>query len=151
MNNRKWDGSSAVDQAGFLTDSLAFPDSEDWNEYLISISQGKEAIGAPVYFFFHIGTCNLTGKSQLVNLDEIARIAKKYDLYVCVEGAADKATGTVEINRGLSTDRAKYIAKELLKRDVDKDHIKAVSLGGIQENTPDAASRRTRILLYYKK
>ena len=24
MNNRKWDGSSAVDQAGFLTDSLAF-------------------------------------------------------------------------------------------------------------------------------
>ena len=55
MNNRKWDGSSAVDQAGFLTDSLAFPDSEDWNEYLISISQGKEAIGAPVYFFFHIG------------------------------------------------------------------------------------------------
>lgn len=103
-----------------------------------------------MYFFFHIGICNLTDKSQLLNLDEIARIAKKYDLYVCVEGAADKATGTVEINRGLSTDRAKYIAKELLKRDVDKDHIKAVSLGGIQA-TPDATSRRTRILLYYKK
>lgn len=137
-------------QIGFLTDSLAFSDSEDWNEYLISISHGKEAIGAPVYFFFHIGICNLTDKSQLLNLDEIARIAKKYDLYVCVEGAADKATGTVEINRGLSTDRAKYIAKELLKRDVDKDHIKAVSLGGIQA-TPDATSRRTRILLYYKK
>ena len=43
------------------------------------------------------------------------------------------------------------VNEELLKRNVDKDHIKAVSLGGIQENTPDAASRRTRILLYYKK
>ena len=151
LNNRSWNGSPTSNMVPFPADSLDFSADGDWNEYLTLVSQGKEAIGAPVYFFFHMGTCDLTDRSQLVNLDEIARIAKKYNLFVCVEGAADKATGTEEINRDLSNERARYISKELLKRHIDKDHIKAISLGGVSENVPDAASRRTKIMLFYKR
>ena len=112
--------------------------------------EGKSAIGAPIYFFFHIGTNNLTDESQLVNLDEIARIAKKYDLYVRVEGAADSAMGTTEGNKSLSTNRSKYIGQQLLDRGIRASHIKAVSLGGVEQDVPDAANRRTKVTLYLK-
>lgn len=39
-------------------------------------------IGAPVYFFFTLNTARLTDVSQKLNLDELARVAKKYDLHV---------------------------------------------------------------------
>ena len=150
LNSKNWDG-TGWEELPFPTDSVDQTETADWNEYLLKVSQGKTAIGAPVYFFFHIGTCDLIDNSQLVNLDEIARVARKYGLYVHVEGAADKATGTEEINRGLSADRARFIARELVKRKVGKDHVRVFSLGGVKEGVPDAASRRTKILLYYKR
>ena len=51
-------------------------------------------LGAPIYFFFELGTDNLIEESQLVNIDEIARVAEKYGLGIEITGAADKATGT---------------------------------------------------------
>ena len=85
-----------------------------------------------------------------MNLDEIARIAKKYDLHICVEGAADSATGTPEGNDRLSTNRSKYIGQQLLDRGVIASHIKVGSLGGVDEDVSDVASRRTKVTLYLK-
>ena len=104
-------------------------------------------IGVPVYFYFKINTNQLVDKAQLSNLDEIAKLAKRTDYTITVSGAADSATGTGEINRELSKARARYIAQELIKRGIEKEHIKAVSRGGIDDFTPTEANRNTCVIV----
>ena len=113
-----------------------------------SLSQGnKVAISVPIYFYFKLNTAKLVDKSQLVNLNEIAKIAKEQNLTIHISGAADKATGSNKRNRHLSIERAKYICKQLMKRGVDKDAMKATSLGGIEQFSPKEANRFGVILL----
>ena len=159
LKNRQWDGHSELPDSTWNATSGKMDATDDmndntdinsFNDYINSLLEGKLAVGAPIYFFFHIGTSNLTDESQLVNLDEIARIAKKYDLHICVEGAADSATGTPEGNDRLSTNRSKYIGQQLLDRGVIASHIKVGSLGGVDEDVSDVASRRTKVTLYLK-
>ena len=115
---------------------------------LDSLSQNtKVAIGVPVYFYFKLNTAKLVDKSQLANLDEIAKIAKEQNLTIHISGAADKATGSNKRNRHLSIERAKYIGKQLMKRGVSKDSMKATSLGGINQFSPKEANRFAVILL----
>ena len=122
--------------------------TRDADDYLALIQSGDICLGAPIYFFFNLGTTNLVNTSQLVNLDEVARIANKHGLSVRVIGAADSATGTTTINNGLSQARANYIATELHKRGMASGTITIVSEGGIDEYSPNEANRHTRIMLY---
>ena len=120
------------------------------SDYLALINSGNGCIGSPVYFFFEVGTAKLTDKSQLVNLDELARVAKKYGLSVTVVGAADAATGTAVINDALSISRADYIATELVKRGLAVEHITKVGKGGISDYNPTEANRHTKVQLFMK-
>lgn len=120
-----------------------------FTEYLSLIESGEECIGAPIYFFFTLGTNRLTDASQLVNIDELARVAKKYGLAVSVAGAADSATGTPDINNTLSVARADFIVAELLKRGIPAEMIHTVSNGGIADYTPIEANRHTRVELRF--
>lgn len=86
--------------------------------------------------------------SYIVNLDEVARIAKKYGLKVKVIGAADSATGSEAINDNLSRSRARFIAEELMKRGMENGTISQIFDGGIDDYSPNEANRHTRILLY---
>ena len=90
----------------------------------------------PIYFFFHLGTSNLLNPSQLINLDEVARISKQYGLHIKVIGAADSATGTESINTALSRSRADYIARELVQRGIPTGNITATHTGGIVDYPP---------------
>lgn len=117
-------------------------------EYLALISSGKKCVGRPILFFFNLGTSNLTDSSQLVNLDEIARVAKTYGLSVRVTGAADSATGTASINSGLGNDRADYIISELQKRGIAPSFITKINRGGIDTLTPNEANRHCKIELF---
>ena len=105
------------------------------------------AIGVPVYFYFKLNSAKLVNNSQLANLDEIAKISKEQNLTIHISGAADSATGTKNRNRKLSIERARYIGKQLLKRGVNKDNIKATSLGGIHQFSPKEANRFGVVLL----
>ncbi len=105
------------------------------------------AVGVPVYFYFKLNTSKLVDKSQLSNLDEIAKIAKEQNLTVHISGAADSATGNAQTNRRLSKERARYIGKQLLKRGVNKENLKATCLGGINQFSPKEANRFTVVLL----
>lgn len=105
------------------------------------------AIGVPVYFYFKLNSANLVNNSQLANLDEIAKIAQEQNLTIHISGAADSATGSKNRNRKLSIERARYISKQLLKRGVSKDNIKATSLGGIHQFAPKEANRFGVVLL----
>ena len=120
------------------------------SDYLSFINSGNECIGSPVYFFFELGTAKLTDKSQSVNLDELARVAKKYGLSVTVVGAADAATGAADVNDRLSISRADYITTELVKRGLAVDVITKVGKGGISDYNPTEANRHTKVLLYMK-
>lgn len=109
---------------------------------------GNAALGAPIYFFFELGTDNLVEESQLVNIDEIARVAKKYGLKIEITGAADKATGTEMINSNLGSLRASFIAVGLKERGIKDDMIKTFSKGGIDDYTPGKANRNAVVRLF---
>lgn len=118
--------------------------------YLTELSQGKSCIGAPIFFFFELGTNHLTDASQLVNLDEIARIAKQYNLSIRICGAADSVTGTSDINHSLGASRSEYIYLQLLHRGMDKSRISKVNKGGINAYIPKEANRHTSVMLFLK-
>ena len=101
-----------------------------------------------MFFFFKIGTTQLVDASQMVNLDELARVAKTYHLKVSVAGAADYATGSDGINKPLSKSRADYITQQLMARGIDKSMIMSKSEGGIDEYSPVAANRHTAVRLF---
>ena len=119
------------------------------NAYLSAILNGQEYIGAPIYFFFHLGTDVLTEKNQVMNLDEIARVANKHGLQVKVIGAADSATGTESINDNLSRQRAEYIRRLLLDRGVDDSRVYTIYAGGIDKYSPAEANRNTCVVLSF--
>lgn len=100
--------------------------------------------------FFELGTSRLTDASQLVNLDEQVRVAKKYDLYVKVTGAADSTTGTTNIKNALSVLQADYIASELNKRGLPTDRIIKNSKGGISDYVPTETNRYTKVELFFR-
>lgn len=71
----------------------------------------------------------------------------KLGLTIHISGAADSATGSKNRNRKLSIERARYIGKQLLKRGMNKDNIKATSLGGIHQFVPKETNRFGVVLL----
>ena len=86
----------------------------------------------------------------MVNLDEQVRVAKKYDLYVKVTGAADSTTGTTNIKNALSVLQADYIASELNKRGLPTDRIIKNSKGGISDYVPTETNRYTKVELFFR-
>ncbi len=132
-------------------DSICTPnlpaDYSSWNSYIADITSGKVGIGAPVYFFFTLATDKLTDESQLINLDELARIAINYNLKVRISGAADSATGTEGINESLSKQRASLLAKLMIERGVNKENIVTQYEGGINKFSPVQANRNSCVVL----
>ena len=136
-NNRQCDADTTVDSASSPAD------------YLALLQSNNSCIGSPVYFFFELGTTDLTDASQLVNLDELARVAKKYGLSITVTGAADSNTGTPAINDTLSVSRANFIADELQKHGIPSECITKHAAGGINTYSPSEANRHTRVELHF--
>lgn len=102
----------------------------------------------PVYFFFELGTTDLTEPSQGINLDALAHVIIRHGLHVTVTGAADSMTGTEEINDRLGRARAEYIARELVRRGVAPDWIEKADIGGISDYTPLEGNRHTQVRLF---
>ena len=162
LANRGWDGNPntmprAMQKRNgmedtediYSLDSLFNNSGVTGNAYLSAMLNGQEYIGAPIYFFFHLGTDVLTEKNQVMNLDEIARVANKHGLQVKVIGAADSATGTESINDNLSRQRAEYIRRLLLDRGVDDSRVYAIYAGGIDKYSPAEANRNTCVVLSF--
>ena len=162
LANRGWDGNPntmprAMQKRNgmedtddiYSLDSLFNNSGVTDNAYLSAMLNGQEYIGAPIYFLFHLGTDVLTEKNQVMNLDEIARVANKHGLQVKVIGAADSATGTESINDNLSRQRAEYIRRLLLDRGVDDSRVYTIYAGGIDKYSPAEANRNTCVVLSF--
>lgn len=115
-------------------------------EYHAQIGQ-DDCLGAPIYFFFELATAKLVDNSQLVNLHKIVRVANKYNLKVEVTGAADSATGTIQINENLGNLRAKFIADYLVINGIPAENISIRSEGGIDSYQPHEANRNAIVRL----
>ena len=146
LANKDWDGISDTT----LVDSLVDSTATAANKYLHVIKSGKKYIGAPIYFFFKIGTHELTENAQFINIKEVAEVIKKYGLQARIIGAADSETGMPEINERLSVERADYIAGLLKAHGVDESHIQKKHRGGIDSYEPLNGNRNTCVVLYFK-
>lgn len=163
INNKGWDGNTenmpkAMKKRGdnydkesekALNEFYNDTDETEWSAYLSAMKDGKECIGAPIYFFFNLGTDVLTETNQLLNIDEIVKVAKKYNLHVRITGAADSATGTEAINDSLSTKRADYIKRLMIDRGIGSEYISTHSEGGIDDFSPIDANRNSCVILTF--
>lgn len=124
----------------------------DKNRFAASMNkifEGRDSIlNQPVYFFFKKGTTKLTDKSQLVNLDEIARVANSHEITLRIDGAADSATGSRKGNVALSKKRATYIFKQLMKRGVPSGRMKIFAHGGVNEHERPEEDRNSKVSVY---
>jgi len=166
LRNRKWNGDKDIldgtsDNMAKLEQNTGVGNSSDydkaspsdaamWNDYLISMSRNRECIGAPVYFFFRLNTAELTDASQSLNIDEIARIAKKYDLRIRITGAADSATGSSFLNKELSQSRASFIGQQFQQRGIEENQIVMIGKGGIADFSPKEVNRQTKVELFFE-
>ena len=124
-------------------------DSSTVEGYLSAMKDGMEPIGAPVFFFFRMGSDELTEVSQLLNIDVLARIARTHRLRVGITGAADSATGSERINSSLSRRRAETVRTLLVQRGVDESLITTSYEGGINDYSPVQANRHTCVTLSF--
>ncbi|MDY4852762.1 MAG: OmpA family protein [Prevotella sp.] len=109
--------------------------------------QIKIGLGVPVYFFFQLNSDRLVDNSQIVNLDDIAQIAKEGNLKVLISGAADSATGTQSGNHELGQRRANFIAKSLVERGINNSQIQIQNFGGIDKYEANEANRFTIVVI----
>ena len=124
-------------------------DSSTVEGYLSAMKDGMEPIGAPVFFFFRMGSDELTEVSQLLNIDVLARIVRTHRLRVGITGAADSATGSERINSSLSRRRAETVRTLLVQRGVDESLITTSYEGGINDYSPVQANRHTCVTLSF--
>ena len=161
LSNKGWDGNPETMPKAMKKRMNTMTDDDDNNSngmeplfagspydgYLSAMINGSEYIGAPIYFFFRLGTDELTEVSQLLNIDEIARVAKKHHLKVRISGAADSATGNERINNSLSQKRAHYIKALMVQRGIEESLITTTYEGGIDDYSPIQANRQTCVTL----
>lgn len=134
MDSEEWE-TDGDGKNGGLTDGTA------------NTNQMRIGLGIPVYFFFQINSDKLVDDSQMVNLDDIAHIAKQENLKVLISGAADSATGTQSGNQELGQRRANYIARSLVERGINESQIQIKNFGGIDKYEANEANRFTIVVL----
>ena len=147
IRNRGWDGTP--DSYRPMLNSQG--EGTGMSDYELATGGEKMAVGSPIFFFFRIGSCEMTEKAQVINIDEMAKVAVKNDLWIEITGAADSKTGNENTNDRLSARRADCIARLLRERGVQEDHITTSHEGGIDRYEPFTANRNTRVILYLRK
>lgn len=148
LRNKGWNGNEE-DYTPMVanTDTIS---QENPEQYFQVMQDGKIFVGAPIFFFFRIGTDELTEKAQVINIREVANVIKKYGLHARIVGAADSQTGTAYINERLSAKRADFIAVKLMEQGVPDTHIQKQYRGGISSYEPLTGNRNTCVMLYFK-
>lgn len=151
LRNKGWNGNED-EYKPMLADNNDSTNATEMapEQYFQVMKDGKIFVGAPIFFFFKIGTDELTEKAQVINIKEVASTIKKYGLYARIVGAADSQTGTAYTNERLSAKRADYIAALMREQGVSEDHIQTQYRGGISSYEPQTGNRNTCVMLYFK-
>lgn len=92
--------------------------------------------------FFNINSTKIASKKDLVNVKEIAEVAKAKGAKLVVTGYADSKTGSAARNQTLSEGRAQTVVEELVKMGVNRSNIEVVAKGGVADLDPYDYNRR---------
>ena len=101
----------------------------------------------PLSIFFNKDSYQLMSRRDLVNLQEIARVAMEKGWKIRLRGSCDSATATPEYNQRLSENRCNKIKLELMDMGVPESQFILVPVGGVKELDPTEFDRRVLIEL----
>lgn len=104
-------------------------------------------VGSPASVFFNLNSAKIASRRDLVNVQDIANVAKENDNTIVVTGYADSATGTDAINTRLAQQRAEAVAAELRAMGVAADKIETVVVGGVDTLSPFEYNRRATVTI----
>ena len=103
----------------------------------------------PFSIFFNRDSYQIRDGRDLINLAEIAKVAKDKGYKINLRGTCDSATATKEYNQKLAENRCKKIKDELVKLGVAEKNIIMNPVGGVKELTPTEYDRR--VLIHFTK
>ena len=109
--------------------------------------QSEDIISYPFSIFFNRDSYQLMSRRDLVNLREIARVAKENGFKIRLRGSCDSATATPAYNQTLSENRCRKIKQELMDMGISEDQIILVPVGGVKELDPTEYDRRVLVEL----
>jgi hypothetical protein len=129
----------------FIHDTIV--DTEIVNIHDTIFKQTEEIISYPFSIFFNLDSYQLMSRRDLVNLREIANVAKANGYKIRLRGSADSATATPPYNQTLSENRCRKIMMELMEMGIPESQIILVPVGGVKELDPTEFDRRVLVEL----
>jgi outer membrane protein OmpA-like peptidoglycan-associated protein len=109
--------------------------------------QTEEILSYPFSIFFHRDSYQLMSRRDIVNLREIANVAKENGYKLRLTGSCDSATATPAYNQTLSENRCNKIKYELMELGIPEDQIILEPIGGVKQLDPTEYDRRVLIQL----
>ena len=109
--------------------------------------QTEDILSYPFSIFFNRDSYQLMSRRDIVNLREIANVAKENGYKLRLTGSCDSATATPAYNQTLSENRCNKIKIELLELGVPEDQIIIEPIGGVKILDPTEYDRRVLIQL----
>lgn len=110
-------------------------------------AQTEDLISYPFSIFFNLDSYQLMSRRDLVNLREIAEVAKANGYKLRLRGSCDSATASAAYNQTLSENRCRKIMMELMEMGVPESQIIMMPVGGVAELNPTEFDRRVLIEL----
>ncbi len=109
--------------------------------------QTEDVLSYPFSIFFNRDSYQLMSRRDIVNLREIANVAKQNGYKLRLTGSCDSATATPSYNQTLSENRCNKIKIELLELGVPEGQIIIEPVGGVKQLDPTEYDRRVLIQL----
>ena len=105
----------------------------------------EELVSYPLSIFFHRDSYELMSNRDLVNMREIANVAKENNYKIRLRGSCDSATATPSYNQTLSENRCRKIMTEMMKMGIPEDQFILEPIGGVKHLDPNEYDRRVLI------
>ena len=107
----------------------------------------EDILSYPFSIFFNRDSYQLMSRRDIVNLKEIAKVAKENGYKLRLTGSCDSATATPSYNQTLSENRCNKIKIELLELGIPESQIIIEPIGGVKQLDPTESDRRVLIQL----
>ena len=111
----------------------------------VRVVKEVQFFGNSASVFFAVESSKIASRKDLVNVKELAELAKENGKTLVVTGYADSKTGAPAYNQKLSEKRAQAVAKELVKMGVSEDKIVVKAEGGVNTIAPYSYNRRVTV------
>ena len=110
-------------------------------------TQTEDILSYPFSIFFNRDSYQLMSRRDIINLREIANVAKENGYKLKLTGSCDSATATPAYNQTLSENRCNKIKIELLELGIPESQIIIEPIGGVHHLDPTEYDRRVLIQL----